>query len=105
MDALTFGSHMRIAPPVVTSTRRQRMVPLVVSSCSQAPPTEFLRSIAVMPGDAVPDTAIRWRGQVPVQVRATGGYVVIAAHAQRALEPVHPGRIPFGVTNPIFVVP
>jgi hypothetical protein len=66
---------------------------------------DVVDTIAVLPGDAVPNTAIRWRGQVPVQVRATGGFVVIAAYAQRALEPVHPGRIPFGVTNPIFVNP
>ena len=49
--------------------------------------------------------AIRWRGQIPVQVKATGGFVVIAAYAARALDPVHPGKIPFGVTNPIFVTP
>ncbi len=66
---------------------------------------ETVDTIAVMPGDAVPNTAIRWRGQVPIQVRATGGFVVIAAYAQRTLEPVHPNRIPFGVTNPIFVTP
>ena len=66
---------------------------------------ETVDRIAVLPQDAVPGTAIRWRGQVPVQTRATGGFVVIAAHAQRTLEPVHPGRVPFGVTNPIFVMP
>ncbi|MFN0252625.1 MAG: CehA/McbA family metallohydrolase [Kofleriaceae bacterium] len=66
---------------------------------------ETVDRIAVMPGDAIAGTAIRWRGQVPVQVRASGGFVVIAAHAQRTLEPVHPGRVPFGVTNPIFVTP
>jgi hypothetical protein len=55
--------------------------------------------------DVDANTAIRWQGQVPVQVRATGGFVVIAAYAQRTLEPLHPGRIPFGVTNPIFVTP
>ena len=63
-------------------------------------------TIPVMPGDADPtNPAIRWRGQIPVQVKATGGFVVIAAYAQRALDPVHPGKIPFGVTNPIFVTP
>lgn len=66
---------------------------------------ETVDTISVMPQDAVAGTAIRWRGQVPVTVRATGGFVVIAAYAQRALEPVHPGRVPFGVTNPIFVTP
>jgi hypothetical protein len=28
---------------------------------------------------------------------------VLAAYGDRALDPVHPGRIPFGVTNPIFI--
>jgi hypothetical protein len=67
---------------------------------------ETVDTIPVMPADADPtNPAIRWRGQIPVQVKATGGFVVIAAYAQRALDPVHPGKIPFGVTNPIFVTP
>lgn len=67
---------------------------------------ETVDTIPVMPGDADPtNPAIRWRGQLPVQVRAAGGFIVIAAYAQRTLEPVHPGRTPFGVTNPIFVTP
>lgn len=62
--------------------------------------------IPILPGDADPtDPVVRWRGQVPIQTRATGGFVVIAAYGDKALEPVHPGRIPFGVTEPIFVVP
>ncbi len=67
---------------------------------------ETVDTIPVMPGDADPQNpAIRWRGQIPVTVRATGGFVVIAAYAQRPLDPVHPGKIPFGVTSPIFVTP
>jgi hypothetical protein len=31
--------------------------------------------------------------------------VIIAARGDAALEPVHPGRLPFGVTNPIFLQP
>ncbi len=63
-------------------------------------------TIPVMPGDAdAQNPAIRWRGTVPVQVRASGGFIVIAAFGAKALEPVHPGRMPFGMTNPIFVVP
>lgn len=62
-------------------------------------------TIQVMPGDAVPNTAIRWQGQVPVQVQATGGFVLVAAYGASNLEPVHPGRKPFGVANPIFVTP
>lgn len=63
-------------------------------------------TIPVMPGDADPQNpAIRWKGQVPVTVRATGGFVVIAASGTQPLEPVHPGEKPFGATNPIFVTP
>ncbi|MDX2092815.1 MAG: CehA/McbA family metallohydrolase [Kofleriaceae bacterium] len=63
-------------------------------------------TIPIMPGDADPaNPAIRWRGTVQVQTRATGGFVVAAAYGDQALEPVHPGRMPFGVTNPIFVTP
>jgi hypothetical protein len=63
-------------------------------------------TVPIMPGDADPATpVVRWRGQIPVQTRATGGLVVIAAYGSAPLEPVHPGQIPFGVTEPIFVVP
>jgi len=67
---------------------------------------ETVDTIPVVPADADPiNPVVRWRGAIPIQVRATGGFVVIAAYAQRSLAPVHPGRIPFGVTNPIFVTP
>ena len=65
---------------------------------------ETVDTIPIMPADAGPG-AIRWQGQVPVTVRASGGFVVIAAYGTQALEPVHPGRVPFGMTNPIFVDP
>jgi hypothetical protein len=62
-------------------------------------------TIPIMPGDADPvNPAVRWRGSIPVQPRAAGGFVVIAAYGDRKLEPVH-DKTPFGVTNPIFVVP
>ena len=59
-------------------------------------------TIPIMPGDADPgNPVIRWRGQLPVQVQATGGFVVIAAYGDRTTsQPVHPGRIPFGVDQP-----
>jgi hypothetical protein len=67
---------------------------------------EVVDTITVMPGDADPtNAAIRWRGQLPVQVRATGGFVVVAAYGANQLNPIHPGRVPFAVTNPIFVTP
>ncbi|HET9987651.1 MAG TPA: CehA/McbA family metallohydrolase, partial [Kofleriaceae bacterium] len=63
-------------------------------------------TIPIMPSDAdAQNPVIRWHGQVPVNVRASGGFVVIAAYGTQPLEPVHPGRIPFGMTNPIFVTP
>ena len=63
-------------------------------------------TIPVMPGDADPDNpVVRWHKPITVQPQATGGFVVIAAYGTRPLEPVHPGRVPFGVTEPIFVAP
>ena len=63
-------------------------------------------TIPIMPSDAnAQNPVVRWQGQIPVNVRATGGFVVIAAYGTNALDPVHPGYVPFGVTNPIFVNP
>jgi hypothetical protein len=42
---------------------------------------------------------------VTVPVASGGSYVIVAAYGDQPLEPVHPGRIPFGVTNPIFLKP
>jgi len=67
---------------------------------------QVVDTITVMPTDAdALNPVIRYHQMVPVQVQATGGFVVVAAYAAKALDPVHPGRIPFGVTNPIFVTP
>jgi hypothetical protein len=62
--------------------------------------------IPILPGDADPtNPVIRWQGALEVPVDAMGSYVIVAAYGDAALEPVHPGRIPFGVTNPIFLRP
>jgi hypothetical protein len=67
---------------------------------------ETVDTIPIMPADANSgNPVIRWHQPIPVTVRASGGFVVIAAYGTQPLEPVHPGRIPFGVTNPIFVTP
>lgn len=67
---------------------------------------ETVDTIPVMPEDADPDDpATRWTGVVDIATAAAGSFVVVAAYGDRALEPVHPGRMPFGVTNPIFVEP
>jgi hypothetical protein len=47
---------------------------------------------------------VRYRGDVMIPVPATGAWVIAAARGA-ALEPVHPGRNAFGVTNPIFLRP
>jgi hypothetical protein len=63
-------------------------------------------TIPIMPGDADPtDPTIRFDKQISIQTAATGGFVIVAAYGDAPLEPVHPGRIPFDVTNSIFVVP
>jgi len=62
--------------------------------------------IPILPGDADPtDPTIRFSKSLPIQSAATGGFVIVAAYGDANLEPVHPGRKPFGVTNPIFVIP
>jgi hypothetical protein len=64
-------------------------------------------TIPVMPGDADPtNPVIRFRQTIQVPVRAAGGgYVVVAAYGDAPLEPVHPGKLPFGVSNPIYLAP
>jgi hypothetical protein len=61
-------------------------------------------TIEILPADRDPmHPEVRFDRDVQVDVAAMNGYVVIAAYGDRALEPVHPGRIPFGVSNPIFL--
>jgi hypothetical protein len=63
-------------------------------------------TIEILPGDADPTSPwIRYEADVDVDVAAAGSYVIVAAHGDAPLEPVHPGRMPFGVTNPIFLAP
>lgn len=52
-----------------------------------------------------PDPArpvLRFSGPIEVDVPVGGAWVVLVASGERSLAPVHPGRKPFGVTNPIF---
>jgi hypothetical protein len=67
---------------------------------------EIVDTIPVLPADADPrNPVVRFHKTISVQTRATGGFVVVAAYGTKPLEPVHPGKIPFGVIEPIFVVP
>jgi hypothetical protein len=67
---------------------------------------ETAQTISIAPADADPaHPATRFDQDVDVPVRAAGSYVIVAAYGDATLEPVHRGRIPFGVTNPIFLAP
>jgi hypothetical protein len=64
------------------------------------------QTIMILPGDADPtNPVVRFDQDLMIDVRATGSYVIAAAYGDSPLEPVHRGRIPFGVTNPIFLMP
>jgi hypothetical protein len=47
----------------------------------------------------------RFSGDLEIDVAdgALGSYVILVAHGDDPLDPVHPGKRPFGVTNPIFL--
>ena len=97
-----------------TGAGSPQMVDVTVQAATWVDVTELEVLVDGQTTDIIPITAadadpanpvIRWHRQVPVQTRATGGFVVIAAYGDQPLEPVHPGKTPFGVTEPIFVVP
>ncbi|UJR86776.1 CehA/McbA family metallohydrolase [Sandaracinus amylolyticus] len=66
-----------------------------------------LDTIEILPADAPDPVArphVRFERDVEFDVaEGRGSYVIVAAYGDAALEPVHRGRTPFGVTNPIFV--
>jgi hypothetical protein len=65
-----------------------------------------VETVAILPGDADPaQPTVRFAQDVLVDVAPAGSYVIVAAYGDAPLEPVHRGRIPFGVTNPIFLHP
>ncbi|MBX7197386.1 MAG: CehA/McbA family metallohydrolase, partial [Sandaracinaceae bacterium] len=62
-------------------------------------------TIEILPGDASPDDpTVRFDREIEVDVAGgDGSYVIFAAYGDSTLEPVLRDRIPFGVTNPIFL--
>jgi hypothetical protein len=61
-------------------------------------------TIPIRPEDADPaEPAVRLRAMLEADVAPGGSFVVVHASGDSPLEPVHPGRLPFAVTNPIFV--
>ncbi len=65
---------------------------------------EIVETIPIRPEDADPLVpTVRFDDVVTVDVATVNGFVLVAAYGDSTLEPVHTGRIPFGVTNPIFL--
>ena len=64
-----------------------------------------ITTIAILPEDADAGTpTIRFEKDLTIDVSTNpNAYVVVAAYGDTALEPVHEGRIPFGVSNPIYL--
>jgi hypothetical protein len=61
-------------------------------------------TIPIRPEDADPaEPAVRLVAMLEADVAPGGSFVVVHASGDSPLEPVHPGRLPFAVTNPIFV--
>jgi hypothetical protein len=64
-----------------------------------------ITTIDILPGDAdIGNPAIRFDKDITISVsQDPTAYVLVAAYGNSELEPVHRGRIPFGVSNPIFL--
>ncbi|MFW6198074.1 MAG: CehA/McbA family metallohydrolase, partial [Myxococcota bacterium] len=63
---------------------------------------EIVDTVALDPADS-PDGVTRYDGDLEIDVAEDDGYVLVAAYGDMPLDPVHPGKEPFGVTNPVFL--
>ncbi|MCS6797604.1 MAG: CehA/McbA family metallohydrolase [Myxococcota bacterium] len=64
---------------------------------------DLVETIALGPELADPgNPVVRFDREVRVPVSPAGSFAVFVADGDMDLSPVHPGRKPFGVTNPIF---
>ncbi len=64
-----------------------------------------ITTIDILPADADPmNPTLRFDQEITIDVSTDpNAYVIVAAYGDQALEPVHRGRIPFGVSNPIYL--
>jgi hypothetical protein len=64
-----------------------------------------ITTLNILPEDAsVVDPVIRFEKDLVIDVSDNASaYVLVAAYGNEELEPVHPGRVAFGVSNPIFL--
>jgi hypothetical protein len=56
-----------------------------------------------IPLTAGADPVLRFDGEVMVPVAAAGSWAIVHVRATDDMERVHPGRVPFAVSNPIFL--
>ncbi len=89
LDVMTNGATAGGAPGMNGIPTNATLVQSITLDASRRDPT---------------NPVVRFRGDVMVPVSAQGNWVVAAVHGA-SLEPVHPGRNAFGVTNPIFLRP
>ncbi|MCC6874683.1 MAG: CehA/McbA family metallohydrolase [Sandaracinaceae bacterium] len=65
---------------------------------------ESVETIPITEGDRDPlEPHVRIRAAVSVPVATSGSYVIFHAAGPSDLAPVHPGRRPFAVSNPVFL--
>ncbi len=64
-----------------------------------------ITTISILPEDAdALNPAIRFEKDIQIDVSTSpSAFVVVAAYGDSDLAPVHDGRIPFGVSNPIYL--
>ncbi|MCP4446128.1 MAG: carboxypeptidase regulatory-like domain-containing protein [Myxococcales bacterium] len=64
-----------------------------------------ISTIDILPSDAdALNPANRFEKEIPIDVSTSpNAYVLVAAYGDSSLAPVHEGRIPFGVSNPIYL--
>lgn len=98
------GATVTTGPTAVVEIRVQAASWIDVDEMEVFVDGESVDLTAIIPGDADPgNPTVRLRSNVPVDVDPAGSWVVVVARGDSDLSPVHPGRDPFGVTNPIFL--
>jgi hypothetical protein len=89
------GDEVVVGPTTTVRVRVQAAPWVDVDVVELVVDGEVVDTAAIPPSTDV----IRYDGDIVVD---TGGYVIVAAYGDSRLEPVHPGRTPFAVSNPIF---
>ena len=99
------GDTVTTGPSPVVSVTVQAASWIAVDWLEVVVDGEVVDQIAVLPSDADPtNPAIRYAADIPIAPKGgVGSYVIVAAYGETDLAPVHPTRLPFAVSNPIFL--